>query len=78
MSLRSLMLTSSVRLAVVSMLTSSADSRRVPAYYTTMAYSTNAGSWRAPSVRMCKAEGEAQSSKVEIATEIKLVNYQVQ
>ena len=90
-SLLSLMLTSSVRrlrLAVVSMLTSSAASLRVPPaaqafyttvpHYTTMAYSTHAGAWRAPTIRMCKAEEEAQSSKAEIAAEIKLVNYQVQ
>ena len=89
--LSSLMLTSSVRrlrLAVVLMMTSSAASLRVPPaaqafyttvpHYTTMAYSTHAGAWRAPTIRMCKAEGEAQSSKAEIAAEIKLVNYQVE
>ena len=77
-----------LRLAILSMLTSSAASLRVPPaaqafyttvpHYTTRAYSTHARAWRAPIPRLCKAEGEVQSSKAEIAAEIKLVNYQVQ
>ena len=77
-----------LRLAVVLMLTSSAASLRVPRvaqsfyttvpHYTAMAYSTHARAWRAPIICLCKAEGGVQSSKAEIAAEIKLVNYQVQ
>ena len=77
-----------LRLAILSMLTSSAASLRVPPaaqafyttvpHYTTRTYSTHARAWRAPIPRLCKAEGEVQSSKAEIAAEIKLVNYQVE
>ena len=76
-----------LRLAVVSMLTSSAASLRGPPaaqafyatvpHYTTMAYSVHARAWRAPSIRLCGADAEVQTSKAEIEPEIKLVNYQV-
>ena len=75
-----------MRLVVVSMLTSSAASLHMPpaprTFYTTVPYyttiATHARAWRAPIIRLCKAEGEAQSSKAEIAAEIKRINFQVQ